>query len=41
MPMETARCPQCGATVGGTHHEPAAGVTRAVDMEAEFERRGC
>ncbi|KAL8674153.1 MAG: hypothetical protein Q9168_001447 [Polycauliona sp. 1 TL-2023] len=40
MPMETARCPQCGATVGGTHHEPAVGVTRAVDMEAEFERRG-
>jgi len=40
MPMETARCPQCGATVGGAHHEPAAGVTRAVDMEAEFERGG-
>ncbi|KAL8993845.1 MAG: hypothetical protein Q9169_006042 [Polycauliona sp. 2 TL-2023] len=40
MPMETARCPQCGAIVGGTHHESAVGVTRAVDMEAEFERRG-
>jgi len=40
MPMQTARCPQCGATVGGTHHQPAAGVTRAVDLEAEFERRG-
>ncbi|KAL9633009.1 MAG: hypothetical protein Q9164_004954 [Protoblastenia rupestris] len=39
MPMETATCPQCGATVGGTHHEPAVGVMRAVDMEAEFERR--
>ena len=39
MPMQTARCPQCGATVGGTHHEPAAGVTRAADLEAEFGRR--
>ena len=38
MPMETARCPQCGATVGGTHHQPAAGVTRAEDMEMEFGR---
>ena len=34
MPMETATCPQCGATVGGTHHQPAAGVTRAADLEA-------
>ena len=39
MPMETARCPQCGATVGGNHHQPAAGVTRAVDMDAGFGRR--
>jgi len=39
MPMETARCPQCGATVGGTHHQPAAGVTRAADLEAGFGRR--
>lgn len=39
MPMQTSRCPQCGATVGGTHHQPAAGVTRAADMEADFERR--
>ncbi|KAI4145818.1 MAG: hypothetical protein LQ340_006150 [Diploschistes diacapsis] len=39
MPMETSRCPQCGATVGGTHHRPAAGVTRAADLEADFERR--
>ncbi|KAL9595912.1 MAG: hypothetical protein Q9179_004794 [Wetmoreana sp. 5 TL-2023] len=39
MPMETARCPQCGATVGGTHHQPAAGVTRAADMEAGFGRQ--
>ncbi|KAI4093451.1 MAG: hypothetical protein LQ344_002864 [Seirophora lacunosa] len=41
MPMETATCPQCGATIGGTHHQPTEGVTRAGDMEAEFgERRG-
>ena len=39
MPMETARCPQCGATVGGTHHQPAAGVTRAADLETGFGRR--
>lgn len=36
MPMQTARCPQCGATVGGTNHQPVAGVTRATDLEAEF-----
>jgi len=39
MPMETARCPQCGATVGGTHHQPAAGVTRAADLDEGFGRR--
>ncbi|KAF6236088.1 hypothetical protein HO173_005716 [Letharia columbiana] len=38
MPMQTARCPQCGATVGGTDHRAAAGVTRAMDLEAEFGR---
>ncbi|KAL8963110.1 MAG: hypothetical protein Q9193_000584 [Seirophora villosa] len=41
MPMETATCPQCGATIGGTQHQPTEGVTRAGDMEAEFGgRRG-
>ena len=40
MPMETSRCPQCGATVGGNDHRPAVGVRRAEDMEAEFEIRG-
>lgn len=40
MPMQTARCPQCGATVGGTNHQAAAGVTRATDLEAEFGRAG-
>lgn len=39
MPMQTATCPQCGATVGGTNHQAAAGVTRAVDLEQEFNRR--
>ena len=39
MPMQTARCPQCGATVGGTDHQAVAGVTRAIDMEAEFGRQ--
>ncbi|KAL8935906.1 MAG: hypothetical protein Q9211_004449 [Gyalolechia sp. 1 TL-2023] len=39
MPMQTARCPQCGAVVGGNNHQPAAGVTRAADFEAEFGRR--
>ena len=39
MPMETARCPECGATVGGTNHRPAAGVTRAEDLEEGLGRR--
>lgn len=39
MPMQMARCPQCGAAVGGTNHQPAAGVTRAADLEASFGRR--
>lgn len=38
MPMQTSRCPQCGATVGGTHHQPVAGVTRATDLDTEFGR---
>lgn len=40
MPMQTATCPQCGATVGGTNHQAVAGVTRATDLEAEFGRQG-
>ena len=38
-PMETARCPQCGATVGGDDHRPAEGVRRANDLEDQFGRR--
>ncbi|KAL8841356.1 MAG: hypothetical protein Q9170_000987 [Blastenia crenularia] len=39
MPMQTSRCPQCGAVVGGTNHTPASGVLRAGDFEAEFGRQ--
>ena len=31
--MQTATCPECGARVGGTHHETVNGVTRARDLE--------
>ncbi|KAJ4312020.1 hypothetical protein N0V94_007664 [Neodidymelliopsis sp. IMI 364377] len=33
MPMQLARCPECGAAVGGRNHEAVAGVTRAENME--------
>ena len=33
MPMEEARCPECGARVGGRRHRAVEGVTRAVNME--------
>ncbi|KIL87971.1 hypothetical protein FAVG1_08853 [Fusarium avenaceum] len=33
MPMEVARCPECGARIGGTNHQALEGVTRARDME--------
>lgn len=33
MPMELARCPECGANIGGQHHQAVQGVTRAEDME--------
>ncbi|KAF2450310.1 NFX1-type zinc finger-containing protein 1 [Karstenula rhodostoma CBS 690.94] len=33
MPMERARCPECGARIGGSNHTAEAGVTRAVNME--------
>jgi hypothetical protein len=31
--MEVARCPECGARIGGTNHQALEGVTRAQDME--------
>ncbi|KAM0417324.1 hypothetical protein ACHAPT_012640 [Fusarium lateritium] len=33
MPMELARCPECGAQIGGTHHRAVDGVTRDEYME--------
>ncbi|KAH6677816.1 hypothetical protein F5X68DRAFT_245533 [Plectosphaerella plurivora] len=33
MPMERARCPECGGVVGGQNHTPAVGVSQATDME--------
>lgn len=36
MPMEEARCPQCGEPVGGLNHTPSTGVTHAIDFEAQF-----
>ncbi|KAK2766019.1 hypothetical protein FQN54_007534 [Arachnomyces sp. PD_36] len=33
MPMQEARCPECGSAVGGQNHAPAQGVTRATQME--------
>lgn len=33
MPMEQARCPECGAPVGGLSHQPAMGVRRADRIE--------
>lgn len=38
MPMELARCPECGAQVGGQHHNPVTGVRRAADFEGQFGR---
>ncbi|KAI8591622.1 hypothetical protein BDZ88DRAFT_487300 [Geranomyces variabilis] len=36
MPMERASCPECGSPVGGAHHMPDAGVTRAAEFDREF-----
>lgn len=38
--MQTSRCPECGATVGGSGHALAAGNSRAVELEQELEREG-
>ena len=39
MPMQTSRCPHCGASVGGSDNQAVEGVTRATDFEAELGRR--
>lgn len=34
MPMEEARCPECGARIGGhNNHIPVQGVSRAEELE--------
>ncbi|KAK0624972.1 hypothetical protein B0T17DRAFT_639113 [Bombardia bombarda] len=33
MPMEEARCPECGAHIGGQNHVLVEGATRATQME--------
>lgn len=38
MPMQMAKCPQCGEGIGGTNHRPTDGVSRADDLEAELAR---
>lgn len=37
MPMQVARCPQCGARIGGEGHRAVAGVQRAQDLEMQME----
>ncbi|GAW26610.1 putative nf-x1 finger and helicase domain protein [Rosellinia necatrix] len=34
MPMEEARCPECGAAIGGHHHNLVAGVHQDAEMES-------
>ena len=36
MPMQLARCPQCGAAIGGQDHRPTEGVARADELEREL-----
>ncbi|KAH4209175.1 hypothetical protein HBI81_042970 [Parastagonospora nodorum] len=33
MPMQLAKCPECGSPVGGQNHSAVDGVTRATEME--------
>ncbi|KAH0538543.1 hypothetical protein FGG08_004876 [Glutinoglossum americanum] len=40
MPMETSRCPQCGASIGGTDHQAVDGVSRAEGIERELGALG-
>lgn len=34
MPMQEARCPECGSPVGGTNHQAVEGVRHADEIEA-------
>ncbi|KAI9723855.1 MAG: hypothetical protein M1828_004105 [Chrysothrix sp. TS-e1954] len=36
MPMQQARCPQCGSPIGGQRHQAAEGVQRAVEFDQEI-----
>ncbi|CAJ2511696.1 Uu.00g073210.m01.CDS01 [Anthostomella pinea] len=36
MPMQLARCPACGAGIGGQNHQATAGVEHARDIEEDF-----
>ena len=36
MPMETARCPECDAPIGGQNHQAEGGVRHARDLEEGF-----
>ncbi|KAK4077913.1 uncharacterized protein Triagg1_3607 [Trichoderma aggressivum f. europaeum] len=33
MPMQEARCPECGARIGGRNHQAVEGTRQAVDIE--------
>jgi hypothetical protein len=33
MPMELAKCPECGEGIGGQNHMPAEGTQRDMQME--------
>ena len=37
MAMELARCPECGAPIGGQDHVSVAGVRSADDLDALAE----
>ena len=39
-PMEEARCPQCGAAIGGHHHVMVGGAQRAEELEREAAALG-
>ncbi|KAK3614182.1 hypothetical protein LTR56_027418 [Elasticomyces elasticus] len=36
MPMQLARCPGCGAGIGGQNHQATAGVQHAREIETQF-----